>query len=188
MSNQNTNSPRNFLYPLFFLVIGILIGIAGTLLFTQLFPSLSPVSPAVIVTTIFSPEEGMEVVDFIGSATTTLDIEVYTFSSEDALNAVLSAHERGVAVRVIMEKDIASTTNQKTFDKILAAGIPIRWASNEFTLTHSKFIIVDGKRVLVGSHNLSKNALTKNREASVIITGPSVQDFINIFENDWSLK
>jgi len=162
--------------------VGLILGLAISFAF---YPSI--IATPIIVTSIFSPDNGMEVVDFIDSATTTLDIEVYTFSSEDALNAVLSAHDRGVNIRIIMEQDIASATNQKTFDKLLAAGIPVKWASDEFELTHSKFIIVDGKRVLVGSHNLSKNALTKNREASVIITGPTVQDFIDVFNNDWLL-
>ncbi len=182
MVKQNTNSYSNFLYPLFFLIIGILIGVTATMLATPI------LFPPVVATAIFSPENGTEVVDFINSANITLDIEIYTFSSEDALNAVLSANDRGVDVRVIIEHDVQGTANKKTFDKLKAAGILVSWASDEFELTHSKFIIVDNKRVLVGSHNLSKNALTKNREASVIIDGPAVQDFIKVFNNDWGLK
>jgi len=52
-------------------------------------------------------------------------------------------------------------------------------------LMHSKFTIRDGKEVLVGSHNFSYSALNKNREASVIISGNAVQEFMDIFEEDW---
>lgn len=179
MQEKNSFSV-NLKYILIFLIVGVLLGVAITLL---VYPFLFPQSS---VTAIFSPEEGVRVVDFIGSANSTLDIEIYTFSSEDALNSVLSAKDRGVDVRVIIEHDVQGSANQNSFNKLKAAGVSVVWASDDFQLTHSKFIIVDGKYVLVGSHNLSENALTKNREASVIISGPAVENFLAIFEIDWS--
>lgn len=179
MERKNSCS-ANIAQLIIFLVVGVFLG--GTILFFS-YPLLFPQTS---VTAIFSPEEGAEIVKFISSANSTLDIEVYTFSSEEALNAVLSANDRGVKVRIILERDIQSSTNQNSFNKLKAAGISIIWASDIFQLTHSKFIIVDGKYVLVGSHNLSENALTKNREASVILSGSVVSKFLNIFEKDWS--
>ena len=74
-----------------------------------------------------------------------------------------------------------------TIKELQRAGIPIRWASGQYALTHAKFIIVDGQRVLVGSHNFSNSALFRNREASVIVSGPVVDEFRRVFDKDWTL-
>jgi len=139
------------------------------------------------VTPIFSPENGNGIIEFIKSANISMEMEMYTFSSEDVISAVISAKDRGVNVRIILEEDVVSATNKKTYDKLKAAGVDIRWASKKYALTHAKFTIIDGKLVLVGSHNLSKNALEKNREASAIISGPAVDEFEKVFETDWEM-
>ncbi|HYP52235.1 MAG TPA: phospholipase D-like domain-containing protein, partial [Pyrinomonadaceae bacterium] len=52
--------------------------------------------------------------------------------------------------------------------------------------THTKGIVVDGKRVLVGSHNWSSSGVTLNRDASLIFDDEEVaQYFAEAFELDW---
>jgi phosphatidylserine/phosphatidylglycerophosphate/cardiolipin synthase-like enzyme len=52
--------------------------------------------------------------------------------------------------------------------------------------THTKGIIVDGKRVLVGSHNWSGLGVTRNRDASLLIEDAQVaRYFETIFDHDW---
>ena len=40
--------------------------------------------------------------------------------------------------------------------------------------THSKLLIVDGQKSLVGSTNWTYSALTRNHEVSVIVSSPEV--------------
>jgi len=141
----------------------------------------------IIVTPVFSPGAEEEIISFIDSADSTLDVEIYVFSSQDVIDALIDAKNRGVRVRVIMEKRTMSNTNQETFDYLRNQGVEVRWASTAYKLTHSKFIILDGEKVFVGSHNFSNSALNYNREASVIITGEAVEEFIRVFEQDWSI-
>jgi phosphatidylserine/phosphatidylglycerophosphate/cardiolipin synthase-like enzyme len=157
------------------LAIGIWIGVLSVKL-----PSAS--TPKAI----FSPDNGEEVINFINSAKTSLDIEMYVMTSDEAMEAILAAKDRGVKVRVILEKGVMGSDNEEPYNKLSAAGVPVRWAPDKFALLHAKFIIVDGKMVLIGSHNLTNNALKKNREASVILDGSIVQDFLNVFEKDWN--
>ncbi|MFA6530292.1 MAG: phospholipase D-like domain-containing protein [Candidatus Micrarchaeia archaeon] len=172
-----------------YFVGGFVLGILVVVLLIFLFNFYQTNShTALSVTPVFSPEDGKGVISFINSAKDSLDMEMYLLSSDDAINALLAAKDRGVYVRVILERDLEGTPNYKAYDKLSAAGISVKWASGKYTLTHAKFIIVDGKLVLVGSHNLSNNALEKNREASVILSGEPVKEFEKVFETDWALK
>ncbi len=154
---------------------GLLVGFLIFLVLNQIF--LAPVIP------VFSPEEGNEIIGFIDGAQETLDIEVYLFTSYDVRDAVIRAHERGVRVRVLLEAEPMNNANDEMYSRLAAEGISVKFYSG--TLMHSKFMIRDGKEVLVGSHNFSYSALNKNREASVIFSGSAVQEFINVFEEDW---
>ena len=52
--------------------------------------------------------------------------------------------------------------------------------------THTKGIIVDGKQVLLGSHNWSSSGVTLNRDASLIFDDVDVaQYYLKAFELDW---
>ena len=53
--------------------------------------------------------------------------------------------------------------------------------------THTKGIVVDGKRVLLGSHNWSSSGVTLNRDASLIVDDAEVAKYFrDVFELDWS--
>ena len=138
---------------------------------------------------VFSPDDGQEVIDFIDAARNSIDIEIYVFSSRDVVDALQRAKDRGVDVRIIIEEDVMGGENGEIFRELSSKGFRIRYASHFYKLTHSKFVIVDGKAVLVGSHNLSNSALFKNREASVIIRNDDAvaRGFAEAFETDWGL-
>lgn len=139
--------------------------------------------------TVFSPDEGQEIIDFIDSAKESIDIEVYVFTSRDVVDALERARRRGVSIRIILEKEVIGNDNDEIFAELASKGYNVRFASRSYQLTHSKFIIIDGKAVLVGSHNLSNSALFKNREASIITRdGESVSEFIRVFETDWRIS
>lgn len=160
-------------------LIGIILGISCI----ELFPSQAPT-----VQPVFSPGAEDDVISLASSAKETIDIEVYVFTYYPLADALIDAKERGVDVRVILEPRLDdNTASQKLFSYLSANGIEVRWASMTYTLTHSKFMVIDGKKVLVGSINFSKNALTTNREAGVIVTGDVVRSFSDVFEKDWGI-
>jgi len=84
-----------------------------------------------------------------------------------------------------VEPRVDDDRKTKTFAILQELGIETKWASFGYKLTHAKFIIVDGRKALVGSINLSESALTKNREAAVLIESESVKDLVSLFEEDW---
>lgn len=162
------------------LLIGIAVG-AG------LWAALSPLAFPAAVTPVFSPGGGERIIALIDSARGTLDVEIYLLTSDGALEALERANARGVAVRVILEREVMDGGNAPAYARLASGGIPVRYASRSYRLTHSKFMVVDGREVLVGSHNLSGAALYDNREASVIIRdSATVAAFTSVFERDWA--
>ncbi|VVB67247.1 Cardiolipin synthase B [Candidatus Norongarragalina meridionalis] len=137
------------------------------------------------ITPVFSPNSDGQLLSFIASAKQTLDVELYQFSYPPLLSALQDAAARGVAVRLILEPRIDA--NLETGAYLAAHGVSVRWASLSYANTHSKSAVADGKRVLVGSINWSRHALTLNREAAVIIDDENVAgSFERIFESDWA--
>jgi len=134
---------------------------------------------------VFSPGSSDEILGMIRSARESIDVEMYVFTNEEIARELVASAGRGVRVRVILEGRV----NSYNLDKISAAladgGVLVRWASVEFKLTHSKLMLVDGKRALVGSINFSKAAVEGNREAGAFIEGEAVREYAQIFEKDW---
>lgn len=136
---------------------------------------------------VFSPNAEGEVISFIRSAEKTVDVEIYVFTSENIIRELAEAERRGVRVRVIMEPRVEDDRKSRVFALLSELGADVRWASFSYKLTHSKFIIVDGKKALIGSINLSQSALNSNREAGVLVEGEKVKELAGVFEEDWDI-
>jgi phosphatidylserine/phosphatidylglycerophosphate/cardiolipin synthase-like enzyme len=158
------------------MIMGLLAGIVLYHLASVFF-----FAPAIV--SVFSPYEGHEIVELIENAESKIDIEMYAFTSRDIVEALERAKMRGVEIRIILE-----TINPEMHDELLSKGFDVRYATKAYKITHSKIMIVDKKKLLVGSHNFSNSALYKNREASVILTdSKTVNEFMAEYETDWAL-
>lgn len=76
-------------------------------------------------------------------------------------NEILQASRRGVDVSALVNSDFIFTPLRD--QKISVKRI------NSSKIMHIKMIIVDGKYLVLGSHNLTKNAFELNHEISVLI-------------------
>ncbi len=159
-----------------YFIPGILLGILITIFLLS--------SSSTHVETVFSPGDGTEILDFLDSAQNSIYIEVYILSSETVIEKLILANSKGLDVKVIMEKRMGGK-NKEFYSQLKDGGVDVRWASYDFQLTHSKIIIIDKKKVFVGSHNFSNAAIYKNREASVILEGPIINEFLQLFYEDW---
>lgn len=148
---------------------------------------LSPLALPVAVAPVFSPGGAERIIALIDGARSTLDVEVYLLTSDGVLDSLERAKARGVAVRVILEREVMEGGNSGAYALLASGDIQVRYASRACQLTHSRFTILDGQAVLVGSHNLSGAALYDNREASVILRdSAAVSAFAAVFEEDWA--
>ena len=126
------------------------------------------------ISVYFSPDRGADevIIGFIDRCSETLDISVYSMTHDGIRDAILLAHERGVAVRIMT--DYLQASNRYADDEAFhAAGIPIVRGIRSYQM-HNKFVLgdalsTDKSAMATGSFNWSKNAVERNNENFVII-------------------
>jgi len=111
------------------------------------------------------------------------------------VNDLVKAKERGVDVKVVLDQTIVfkgnrllgrdyekTEKNRRAFDYLKANGIDVSFDKLEI-YTHGKCILIDGEIVIIGSHNWTKNALTRSNEYSVLFKSKDVaSDFLDDFK------
>ncbi|OZG75419.1 hypothetical protein BTA51_03330 [Hahella sp. CCB-MM4] len=135
----------------------------------------------------FSPGEDCrrQIIQHLNNARRQIDICVFTISDNDIADAVLNAHERGVAVRVITDddkrEDIGSDIAMLQRHKV-----PVRLDQTPDHM-HHKFCVVDRMFLINGSFNWTRSATTRNQE-NIVITDDQklIREFIDRFEHLWS--
>ncbi|MEI7590138.1 MAG: phospholipase D-like domain-containing protein [Deltaproteobacteria bacterium] len=99
-------------------------------------------------------------------------------AAHKVLEQLVLAAQRGVSVRVILErtkngKDELDMSNKETALILKQAGIDVCFDSPSRT-THTKLVVIDGRYVFIGSHNLTPSALERNNEASILIDSTKI--------------
>lgn len=130
------------------------------------------------------PERALE--SQINSAKTTLDIAIYSLTKKDIVESIISAKNRGVAVRIITDRTEAKTKAQRAeLDLLKDAGIPVKENTHP-GLMHMKVSIIDKSVVTTGSYNYTKNASTENDEVLVVIHDPGISSkWADEFQQMW---
>jgi len=87
------------------------------------------------------------------------------------VDALCRAAGRGVVVRVIFERSPREKSGARAARLacrfLESGGVRARLGPRGLTV-HSKFVLLDGVYSVVGSHNLTNRALTRNHEVSVL--------------------
>lgn len=96
----------------------------------------------------------------INQASTTIDMAIYELSLTNVTESLISAHQRGVSVRVLTDSD---HLNWERFLDLATAGITVR-GDQRSALMHNKFTVIDKKEVWTGSMNLTFTGAYRNRE------------------------
>jgi len=112
----------------------------------------------------FSPNGGCDqaVVEVAVTARTYLHAACYTFTLDSIAQALIKAKERGLDVRVIVDRSEGKQKAAQT-NALLAAGIPVM-ENTHSGLMHDKFLVADGQSVVTGSFNWTQAAVEKNDE------------------------
>ncbi len=159
------------------LVVGYQIGAAArpssnapastTSVFATTTASAQP--PTDLVEYCFSPGGNCSslVVKWIDRANSSVHVLIYSFTLDAISTALIAAKNRGVEVKVVMER---SNANEKgaEYQMLKNAGVDIRLDMNS-GLMHDKAAIIDGHIILTGSYNYSAAADTSNNENLVVI-------------------
>jgi phosphatidylserine/phosphatidylglycerophosphate/cardiolipin synthase-like enzyme len=127
-----------------------------------------------VIENYFAPEDDVmpKVVEEVLGATDSIHFMAFSFTHEDLGAAMLDRAAAGVEVAGIFESRGANASYSEC-PALLAAGQFVRLDGNPRTF-HHKVIIIDGKTVILGSFNFSKNADEDNDENLLIIHDPNV--------------
>ncbi len=122
---------------------------------------------------LFCPEDPCEatLITELGRAEHTIDCAIYSFTLDNVSDALLSAKNRGVRVRVLFEAQQVSVRGSE-YSRLHYYGIA-RLDSNP-ALMHNKFCVIDGNTVITGSYNWSEQATRKNNENLLILHDPGL--------------
>ncbi len=103
----------------------------------------------------------------VDGARISLDLYAEVLRDPQLLDALASASERGVRVRIIVSP---SADFGAEVDALAASGVAIRLSRSLYI--HAKLIVADGERAFVGSQNLSATSLDQNRELGIVVDDP----------------
>src|SRR5579872_5006616 len=113
------------------------------------------------------------VIPLVESALESINIIVYDWRWYPTVNgsdvskfnqAICEASKRGVKVQCLVN-------NQGVADRLRLAGCEAKLLHSK-KLLHTKILIVDNVKVVIGSHNYTASAFGANEEASVLVTMP----------------
>ncbi len=114
-----------------------------------------------------SPEAVKLVERTIRKAEKIVDVAAYYFTSQKIADALISAHKRGVEVRVLLDKG-QGKLHYRVVQSLHEAGIPIR-INRKYAIMHNKYIIIDKKTVETESFNYTDSAEQRNTENVIVI-------------------
>lgn len=134
----------------------------------------------------FSPGSACRtaIVQRLQQARLSADICVFTISDDAIAEAIVTAHRRGVAVRVVTDDDKALDAGSDV-DWLRNAGVPLACDRSPAHM-HHKFALVDGRWLINGSYNWTRSAATANEENLVVCNDAGlVAEFQRCFDALW---
>jgi phosphatidylserine/phosphatidylglycerophosphate/cardiolipin synthase-like enzyme len=121
------------------------------------------------ITCYFSPDGGCTdaVVAELNRAQRSVLVQAYSFTSAPIAKALSEAHQRGVDITAILDKS-QRTEQYSAADFVLHAGIPT-YIDDKHAIAHNKIMLIDGRTIITGSFNFTKQAERSNAENLLII-------------------
>lgn len=132
------------------------------------------------VTVGFSPGNAERmVIDLVNESKVSLDVAAYEFTNKQIAEAVRAAQNRGVKVRVVMDRErLNGKYNAGTF--LANNHVPMHASNPRYKIMHQKLMLVDGVTTLTGSFNFTTAAARSNAENVMIMR--NAPDVTRIYE------
>ena len=167
-------------------IFGLLLGTTLGIVYVRYGqPYLQP-SPSPTYDVYFSPKGGcaQAVIYWIGRANQSIHVLMFIFSLDSIADALISAHKRGVQVKVVFDK----SQSYSQYGVLKAAGIEVRNDTNWEGIMHDKVAIIDYRIVLTGSFNWTGTAENNNNENLIAIHSLDVASrYESEFQTIWNM-
>lgn len=99
-------------------------------------------------------------------------VQAYGITSNEVVEQLIAAHNRGVKVRVLLDKS-NFTNKYSKMQQMAGSGIEVS-IDRVPGIAHNKVMIIDQSKVITGSFNFTKSADSRNTENVIIVNDQSV--------------
>lgn len=149
-------------------------------------PAISTQYPLVVCPLINNAQQSIEIIMY--------EWKWYSHESAGGVEkfnlAIQGAARKGVKVRVLLNIEsmghAITKINTRTESYLRLAGVEVKFGQIGVA-THAKMLIIDGRILILGSHNISKGSFSRNQEASIIVEGgEAVRPYSDWFSLLWS--
>jgi len=137
---------------------------------------------------LFAPHEDIasRIIHALSATRTRAELAVFTITDDRVSRAILDAHRRGVAIRIVSDNDKSADLGSD-IEGLAKAGIAVRIDRTPVHM-HHKFAVLDGQVLLNGSYNWTRSASRENHENLVVSRDPGlIAAFTREFEHCWAL-
>ncbi len=137
------------------------------------------------------PDDGVRpLIQLIDTATSSIRLKVYlwTPSRMDVVEALGRAVDRGVDVRVLLEREPAGgRPSMEIISALRDQGVDLRLSKPfRFVFVHEKSMVIDDRVAWFGSGNLTGSTFKANREYMLVTKRPAwVSEIARVFDADW---
>ncbi len=147
---------------------------------------LEPKSSDVQSEAFFSPEDNCvaKLVSLLMLARKSIDICVFTITDDRIASAILDAHRRKVAIRIITDDEKAEDLGSDIYH-LKEMGVPVRTDKDPDHM-HHKYALFDRRRLLTGSYNWTRSAALRNEENFIVTNEVKLVDRFGVhFDRLW---
>jgi len=96
----------------------------------------------------------------------------YSFTDRTIARALIRAHQRGVRVQVVSDREQARALPQNVLAELVAGGVSV-WVDGNFQAAHNKVIVIDPDTpratTITGSYNFTYAAQRGNAENVIVL-------------------
>lgn len=134
--------------------------------------------PTPAISVYFSPVGGCTeaIVNEVAKAERTILVQAYSFTSIPIADALIEAHKRNVKVSIICDRGQfgrPASASGSALAKLEKVGV-VLLSDGAHAIAHSKVMVIDGKVVVTGSFNFTKQAEARNSENLLVIRSPTI--------------
>ena len=121
------------------------------------------------ISVYFSPSGGCTeaIVGAISQAKQSVFVQAAQFTSSPIARALVAAHQRGIDVRVVLDRGKDDHDHAQT-DRLVDSGIPT-FADGRHHTAHNKIMLIDHHLIITGSFNYTTESESENAENLLLI-------------------
>lgn len=138
---------------------------------------------------VTEPADGTSLVrNLIQHAQQSVDLVIYQLTDTEVESDLAATADRGVRVRVIMNKQGPFKThpNDDAYAFLQSRHVSVEWSPEYFPFFHQKTLVIDGVQALIMTFNLTPKYYATSRDFAVLDQDTvDVQAIEQTFEADW---